>query len=106
MSDKGLAAASKKLNQPLAFKNEQEVELGRFCQEIMTVINNSEKIYRYSDTDVGKTGALDLFMLDVSPFISFAKYKITSKKDIYEKVIAAEITVHQQRWTDYIQYIA
>ena len=106
MSDKGLAAASKKLNQPLAFKNEQEVELGRFGQEIMTVINNSEKIYRYSDTDVGKTGALDLFMLDVSPFISFAKYKITSKKDIYEKVIAAEITVHQQRWTDYIQYIA
>jgi len=105
MSEKGLAAASKKLNQPLAYEIEQEVQLSRFGQEIKSVVDSSEKVYNYSDTEVGKTGALNMFLLDVSPFMSFAKYKIPSKTDIYERVIVGEITKHQQQWSDYMELL-
>lgn len=102
MSEKGLVAASKKLNQPLAFKTEQDVEFSTFGKEINAVVESSEKIYRYSDTDVGKTGALNLFLSDVSPFMSIAKYKVTAKSEIYEKIFAVEISKHQTRWEDFV----
>ena len=100
MSDKGIAAAERVLNQPLAYTGSTEVEFSRFGQEIDAVISNSEKFYTYSDTDVGKTGALDLFMMDSSPFTLMAKYTVTDKTQIYEKCIAPEIAKHQTRWED------
>lgn len=105
MSERGIAAAKKSLNQPLAFTTDINVEMSRFGQEIQTVIDNSEKVYRISNTDVGRTGALDLFAMDTDPFMMMAKYQITSKESIYESCIAAEIAKHQQRWRDWMNML-
>lgn len=105
MSEKGIAAAERKLNMPLAYTTDEQVEYTSFGQEIAAAVEADEKLYVFSSGDVYKTGALTLFLQNTSPFLQMSKYQLTSKSEIQAKCINAEIAKHNELWDDYMKHI-
>ena len=105
MSEKGLAAASRKLSMPLAFTTDETVEFTEFGKEIEKAVAENKKLYYFSENEVYKTGALRLFIQNTSPFLKMSKYQITSKSEIQAKCINSEIDKHNELWTDYMKHL-
>ena len=102
LSEKGLTAAKKALNQELCFKTEKTVEINSFGTEMSALLESANRFYTFSTGDVFTTGALGLFMQDANPFLSMAKFNIKSKAEIKKEVIDKEIAKHKERWPDYM----
>ena len=105
LSEEGIAVASKELNQVMAYTTEKPIELNEFGKDIESMIEASDCFYKFSTTDIYSTGALNLFMLETSPFYSMAKYEITSKDEIPVKIVQEEIKKHRLGWEDYMDKI-
>ncbi len=106
LSEKGLAAAKRSLNQELCFKTEKLVEINSFGNEMSALLENTNRFYTFSTGDVFTTGALGLFMQDTNPFLSMAKFDIKSKADLKKEIIDKEIAKHNERWSDYMKLLA
>ena len=89
----------------MAYTTEKPIELNEFGKDIESMIEASDCFYKFSTTDIYSTGALNLFMLETSPFYSMAKYEITSKDEIPVKIVQEEIKKHRLGWEDYMDKI-
>ena len=94
MSEKGVAAAEKVLNMPLAFSTDEKIAFSSFGEEIRDVVEKSKKLYIYSTNDVYRTGALSLFKQDTNPLLQMSKYTVKSKNEIQSKCIDPEVSKH------------
>lgn len=104
-SEKGIAAAERKMGIPLCFTTTEEVTYSTFGQEVKNVVNNNKHLYIYANTDIYKTGALRLFLQTTNPFLQISKYNITSKTQIQSNIIDTEIAQHNSIWADYMEHI-
>ena len=105
MSEKGVAAAEKVLNMPLAFSTDEKIAFSSFGEEIRDVVEKSKKLYIYSTNDVYRTGALALFKQDTNPLLKMSKYTVKSKSEIQSKCIDPEVSKHVELWTDYMKHL-
>ena len=105
MSEKGIAAAEKILNMPLAFSTDEQIAFSSFGEEIRNVVGNSKKLYIYSTNDVYRTGALFLFKQDTNPLLKMSKYTVKSKSEIQTKCIDPEVAKKNELWADYMKHL-
>lgn len=105
MSEKGVAAAERVLNIPLSYTTNESVEYTNFGKEVKAAVENSKKLYIFSENNVYKTGALNLFKQTPNPFLKMSKYQITNKSQIQSMCIDSEITQINSIWQDYMQHI-
>lgn len=105
MSEKGIAAAERVLSIPLSYTTSETIEYTEFGKEVKNVVENSEKVYVFSNTDVYKTGAVGLFKQDLSPFLKISKYQVKDKSKIQSMCIDSEISTINKLWIDYMKHI-
>ena len=104
LSEKGVATAEKTLQFPMVYTTNEEIEFSAFGQEIVDLAKSSNLIYRFAKTDVFRTGALELFIMGTSPFITMARNKMT-KENIRHDVLQTEAVHHQGLWSEWMKRI-
>ncbi len=103
LSEKGVAAAEKRLGFPMIYNTDEKVELSTFGQEIVNVSGKANLAYVYSQNDVYRTGALELFLAEPKPFLKIAKAQ--SSRDAVEGLLRNEAVHHSGLWSEYMKRI-
>lgn len=103
LSEKGVAAASKRLGFPMIYSTDQQVTLSSFGQEIVAVSQKANLAYVYSQNDVYRTGALELFLSEPKPILQIAKG--ASSKAAVESLLRQEAVHHSGLWSEYMKRI-
>ena len=88
----------------MVYTTNEEIEFSAFGQEIVDLAKSSNLIYRFAKTDVFRTGALELFIMGTSPFITMARNKMT-KENIRHDVLQTEAVHHQGLWPEWMKRI-
>ncbi len=103
LSEKGVAAASRRLGFPMVYSTDQQVTLSSFGQEIVAVSQKANLAYVYSQNDVYRTGALELFLSEPKPILQIAKG--ASSKAAVESLLRQEAVHHSGLWSEYMKRI-
>ena len=103
LSEKGVAASSKKLGFPMIYSTDEDVALSSFGQEIAAVSEKANLAYVYSQNDVYRTGALELFLSEPKPILQIAKG--ASSRSAVEDLLRNEAVHHSGLWSEYMKRI-
>lgn len=106
MSEEGVAVASKAISQPVCYTSDKTIEMTRFGNDIAAAVNASEKLYRFSENDVFKTGACTLFQSQTNPFTAMANCSVSgTKAEVAQKLVTREADAIAKNWTNYTKVL-
>lgn len=106
MSEEGVAAASEAISQPVCYTSDKTIEMTRFGNDIAAAVNSSEKLYRFSENDVFKTGACTLFQSQTNPFSAMAACSVSgTKSEIAAELVTREADALADNWTTYTRVL-
>lgn len=104
LSEKGVAAAERRLGFPMIYSTNENVTLSSFGNEISEVSEKANMAYVYSKNEVYRTGALELFLAEPNPFIKIAKAQ--ASKDSLTSLLNNEAAYRDSKnWSDFMKRI-
>lgn len=106
MSEEGVAVASAAISQPVCYSSNKEIQMTRFGSDIASAVNASEKLYRFSENDVFKTGACTLFQSQTNPFSAMAACSISGgKENVAQTLVSREADALAKNWTNFTRVL-
>ena len=107
MSEKGVAIASQTISQPVCFTTDRETNFTAFGEDIRTAVTNSEKLYRFSENDVFKTGACTLFQSQTNPFVAISRITNTTDTSaaIASRYVKSEARAIKDAWKTFTRVL-
>ena len=106
MSEEGVAVASEAISQPVCYTSDKTIQMTRFGNDIAAAVGASEKLYRFSENDVFKTGACTLFQSQTNPFSAMAACSVSgTKSEVAAKLVTREADAVAKNWKNYTRVL-